>query len=465
MSTTTGSDLIKRADGLARELSRCDLPIDTELWESLDATAYRLIRELIGPGRDDMGAQTPCRSTLIRVIHAYPSPLRPPLEGDFSVTAAMRFVTISRDELNRRIKEGTLATHVVNGLPRVNATDLDSRTDITAADAADPHPLARLSTTLGVLADMVSEERRHPGTVDGLSDEAVRDASARVMSWLAIAGRYALGHGPIQGSERPLAVVQYAEQSIDRLGGSAPSIVGPDALAARISTAGSGLSEQLDSRLHRWAWTAREELQRTIPSSQVMANIASLGTLIMATTHRLHALSPTTDAKALVAMTTDLRGAADALKEAEATWKRVTTLQPQGRAFGAASFELFDTLRQVVAAPAEPEKQRELGLRVNESLRSLERGARDLARFVEQSHEATRACLNSELLFAPARGRGGPSRHHLSTRLQGKYVAVPLHEGNVIIDSIEWAATLTARLSTKVAHPPPTRPVLTMQRS
>lgn len=463
MSTTTGRDLISRADRIARELGRCDLPVDTQLWESFDTTAYRLIRELIGPGRDDVGVRTGSRATLLQVIHAYPTPLRPPRDADFSVTEAMRFVVVSREVLIRRIREGEVPTHVVNGLRRVDAADLDSRTDITPTDAADPHPLARLSTTLGVLADMVNQERRHPGSIDGLSDEAVRDATARVMTWLAVAGRYTLRHGPIENGDRPLAVAQYAERSFDTLGGTTPSIAGPDALAARISTPGWGLSEQLDSRLYRWASAAREELQRTIPSTQVMANIASIGTLMMATTHRLHTLSPSTPAEALVAMTSDLRGAADALKEAESTWKRVTTLQPQGRAFGTASFELFDTLRKVVAVPAEPEKQRALGLDIDQSIRALERGTRDLASFVEQSHDASRACLNSELLFAPARGRDH-SPEHLQSRTRGGYLPVPPGAANHLFESIHRAASLTAVLSVDTVAVEAARPTMAVRR-
>lgn len=446
MSTTTGQDLIDRADQLARELSRFRLPVETKLWESFDTTAYRLMRELIGPGRDDAGSSTHRRATLLQVIHAYPTPLRPPLDADFSVTEATRFLTFSRKDLIRRIREGEVPTHVVGGQPRIDAADLDARTDITPTDPADPHPLARLSTTLGVLADMVNHERRHPGTVDGLSDDAVRDAAARVMTWLAVAGRYTLRHGPIENGDRPLAVAQYADRSIDALGGTARSIAGLDALAARVPTLGSGLSEQLDSSLHRWAAAARQELQRTIPATQVMANIASVGTLMMASTHRLHTLSPSTPAEALVAMTSDLRGAADALKEAEATWKRVTTLQPQGRAFGAASFELFDTLRKVVAVPAEPAKQHALGLGTDQSIPSLERGMRDLATFVEQSHDATRACLNSELLFAPARCLD-QSAEHLQSRARGGYLPVAPDAANYLLESIQRAASLTAALS------------------
>ncbi|SDP19285.1 hypothetical protein SAMN04489867_1688 [Pedococcus dokdonensis] len=446
MSTTTGLDLINRADQLARELSRCELPVDTQLWESLDTTAYRLMRELIGPGRDDAGASTRRRAILLRVIHAYPTPVRPPLDADFSVAEARRFVTVSREVLIRRIREGEVPTHVVGGQPRIDAAHLDARTDITPTDPADPHPLARLSTTLGVLADMVNHERRHPGTVDGLSDDAVRDAAARVMSWLAVAGRYTLRHGPIENGDRPLAVAQYADRSIDALGGTARSMAALDALAARVPTLGSGLSEQLDSRLHRWASAAREELQRTVPATQVMANIASVGTLMLASTHRLHTLSPSTPAEALVTMTSDLRGAADALKEAEATWKRVTTLQPQGRAFGAASFELFDTLRKVLAAPIETEKRQRISLDVDTSLRSLEQGTRDLARFVDQSHDVTRACLNSELLFAPARAQDRTVKH-LVSRTRGDYLPLAPDAANHLMESIERAASLTAVLA------------------
>jgi len=73
-------------------------------------------------------------------------------------------------------------------------------------------------------------------------------------------------------------------------------------------------------------------------------------------------------------MTSDLRGAADALKDAESAWKTVTTLQPQSGAFGAASYELFDTLRKVIAAPTEQEKQLQLGLDIDTSLASVQRG-------------------------------------------------------------------------------------------
>ena len=456
MTTTTGRDLVDRADRLAREVARCNLPVDTALWESFDTTAYRLVRELIGPGRDDTGACTSSRATLLHVIHAYPTPLRPPLDVDFSARAARRFVRSNKDEFIARLRAGRPPATDGGGPRRIRSADLDTRSDIVPADPTDPHPLARLATTLGVLADMVSEERRHPGTVDGLSDQAVRDATARVVTWLAVAGRYALRHGPIDDGSRPLAVAQYAERAIDALGGAASAPVQLEAISARAETTGTGLSERLDCALHRWAVEVAEELKRTIPSTQVMANIASVGSLMMATTHRLYGMHPSTTPAELVTLTRDLRGAADALKGAEAAWRTVTTLQRQGRAFGVASFELFDTLRTVMAIPTEPEKMLRAGFDIETSLRSLERGTRDLSWFIEQSREVTGACVNSRLLFAPARGRDNGA-HHLRARVRGEYLPIATGRAHGLMEPVARAADLTAHLLVARRHPVPPR--------
>jgi hypothetical protein len=118
--------------------------------------------------------------------------------------------------------------------------------------------------------------------------------------------------------------------------------------------------------------------------------------------------------------------------------------QPQGRAFGVASFELFDTLRKIVDAPAGPEKQLPLGLDVDVSLASIERGTADLARFVQQSHDAIRACLNSGLLFAPARGRDNTA-DHLRARTRGEYIHVGVSDAPSVLEPLERAAWRTAQ--------------------
>ena len=161
-------------------------------------------------------------------------------------------------------------------------------------------------------------------------------------------------------------------------------------------------------------------------------------------------------------MTSDLRGAAEALKDAESAWKTVTTLQPQSRAFGVASYDLFDTLRKVLAVPSAPEKHREVGLDVDTSLRSLEQGVRDLGRFVEQGRDATRACLNSGLLFAPARGRD-KTAGHLRARTRGEYLPLPPMDAKTLRDSIERAAAMTCQITRQVGRSTPTHPVLSLR--
>ena len=217
---------------------------------------------------------------------------------------------------------------------------------------------------------------------------------------------------------------------------------------------GRGISRfyETDRRIGRLALGT--ELKRTIPSTQVMANLANLGALMMATTHRLHALSESTTADELVTVTSDLRGAANALKDAEATWKHVTTLQPQGRAFGVASFELFDTLRKVLAAPTVPEKRTDVGLDVEDSRRTLDRGVQDLAQFLGHSHDITRTCLNSGLLFAPARGRDNTA-DHLRARTRGEYLPLVAARAHALMEPVERAASLVAHMPCTGSGPTP----------
>ena len=293
MSTTTGHDLLARAEALAKELAHCDLPVKTAAWESFDTTVYRLLREVIGPARSDSGATTQTRTRLLHVIHSYPTPLRPPLDTELTAAAAARFVPWSDTQFRERIHRGDVEATITGHTYAIESRVLDRRTDIAPADPTDAHPLARLSTTLGALADMASQERREPRTPGAMDDQAAVDVSARVLSYTSVAARYTLRHGPVVDGERPLAVAQYAERSVDALG-AAPSKASLDALVARIETNGTEPHERLDSAIQRWSTASHAELSRTIPSTQVMANIADLGAMMLAATHHLRTVEPHT---------------------------------------------------------------------------------------------------------------------------------------------------------------------------
>lgn len=439
MSTTTGHDLLARAESLAKELAQCDLPVKTAAWESFDTTVYRLLREVIGPARSDSGATTQTRTRLIHVIHSYPTPLRPPLDTELTAAAAARFVPWSDTQFRERIHRGDVEATVTGHTYAIESRVLDRRTDIAPADPTDAHPLARLSTTLGALADMASQERREPRTPGAMDDQSAVDVTARVLSYASVAARYTLRHGPIVEGDRPLALAQYAERSVDALG-AAPSIALLDALVARIEANGTEPHERLDSALQRWSTASHTELSRTIPSTQVMANIADIGAMMLAATHHLRTVEPHTT-KGSKDLTAQLRSGADALRQASTAWKSVSTLQPQSHEFGAASLELFNVMREVITAPAALDCGGATTLDVDESLRSLARGVDDLTHFMARAHEATRACVHSRVLFAPARALP-PSQSRLVERQRGSHVAVELNESTALLAPV-WALAPT----------------------
>jgi hypothetical protein len=91
------------------------------------------------------------------------------------------------------------------------------------------------------------------------------------------------------------------------------------------------------------------------------------------------------------------------LKAASAAWKTVTTLQPQSRDFGIASLELFQLMRDAITIDPDTAGRVPSLLVLAEARRSVDRGIRNLRTFVSQAHDVTEPCLNSGVLFAPAR--------------------------------------------------------------
>lgn len=452
MSTTTGQDLLARAEALAKEIAHCDLPVKTAAWESFDTTVYRLLREVIGPARSDSGATTQTRTRLLHIIHSYPTPLRPPLDTELTAAAAARFVPWSDTQFRQRIHRGDVEATVTGHTYAVESRVLDRRTDIAPADPTYAHPMARLSTTLGALADMASQERREPRTPGTLDDQAAVDVTTRVLSYTAAAARYTLRHGPVADGDRPLAVAQYAERSVDALG-PAPSTASLDALVARVETNGIEPHERLDSALQRWSATSHAELSRTIPSTQVMANIADLGAMMLAATHHLRVLEPTTTDQEIEELTAQLRAGADALRNASNAWKSVSTLQPQSHEFGAASLELFNVMREVITTPTALERGTGATLDVDQALHSLARGVDDLTHFMARAHDATRACLNSSLLFGPARSLRA-SAGRLNEVRRGVYVPLDACDAQGLLTLLESARDLALHLPAAAVSAP-----------
>jgi hypothetical protein len=114
---------------------------------------------------------------------------------------------------------------------------------------------------------------------------------ARVFAMTIVAARQALAHIPLQDADRPLATAQYAEQSLDALG----DVDHPSALSQVASFAPPSSprtrNEELEAALRVWAGHARTELAKSIPSTEVLRDVANQARHLYAVTARLAAAS------------------------------------------------------------------------------------------------------------------------------------------------------------------------------
>ena len=219
MSTTTAADLVSRGDLLLRELRNSTVPVSLAEWERFEVTAYRLLHQLVGPGRasDDRTAVL-AHAAPVRVLQGYPTPLRPPLGATtYSTRQAAQLLGLPQDGVLHRIRRRDIPSITDGRSYRVAASDLDQRTDLVPADPSDPRPLPRLSCTFGVLADLLVADREREVSV--LHDKAqVAALMAHVLTLTAVAARHTMGHCPVTDADRPLRVAQFAERAVDALG-------------------------------------------------------------------------------------------------------------------------------------------------------------------------------------------------------------------------------------------------------
>ena len=349
MSTTTAADLLSRADLLVRELRNSTDPVSLAEWERFDITAYRLLHELVGPGRGDDRTAVLAHAAVVRVLQNYPTPLRPPVGATtYSTRQAAQFLGLPREGVLHRIHRGHLPATSDGRSYAIAATDLDRRTDLGPADPSDPHPLPRLSCTFGALADLLVADRDRE--VSMLHDDAqVAALMAHIIALTAVAARHTIGHCRVTDADRPLRVAQFSEHAVDALG----TVGRPHGLDRIISTAPpdhpTTLNERLEAALRTWAIAGRDELNRTVPSTEVLRNIANQGRHIYAVTDRLlqapgQHLATRQDQSPKVNRA--LREASDALRHADDQWACVTTAMPPSHDYVAMARDLCTIVRR-----------------------------------------------------------------------------------------------------------------------
>jgi excisionase family DNA binding protein len=431
VSTTTAADLVSRADMLVRELRSSTEPVAQAEWESFDVTAYRLLHELVGPGRTgDDPTTASAHAALVRVLQGYPTPLRPPTGATtYSTRQAAHFLGVQRAGVLHRIHRGDLPATTDGHSYLVAATDLDHRTDLVPADPNDPNPLPRLSCTFGVLADLVVADRTRAGSV--LHDDAqIAAMMTHVLTLTAVAARHTMSHCQVIDADRPLHMAQFAERAIDALG--TPSRL--KGLERITSTAPPGhpssLNERLEASLRTWASTAREELNQSVPSTEVLRNITNQGRHMYAVADRLlrapaQQLATLWDRSPQVSAA--LREASEALRLADDQWAGVTTAMRPSHEYVAAARNLFTVLKETgeldLTRPSPGHT--EPALNIAQALADLNIASRDLAELMREARHLPDVLIRSELLFSPV-SAVRPTLKRLAVQPKGRHVAVDI---------------------------------------
>lgn len=445
MSITTAATLLERADRLTRQLSADAHEVSQIQWEQFDNTVYRTLHELIGAGRADAAYTYRSSNPLLQALRAYPAPLRLPPERTYSIDFAAQLMDLSRRQVRDRIRQRNL--HAVKEgdqyVLTTHSLHADDR-DIAPADPTEPHPIARLSVTLGAFADLVSENNRTPHPLD-MDDHARTDTVRRVLALTAVTAQHTVRHTPMDAVDRPLLIARYASTHIDTLDPSPRRALALDHIAA-ITPDGAPMTinEQLDVALHAWSAAAHREVSRMVPSTEALSSIANQGVRLYAVTHHLIRSAPSVDVGPSDSgqVLRELRDGGASLRTAEMALVGLTSLTRPTHDFVAANRDLFTTLERVreMAASNDP------GLDARAALAALARGIAVEAELLTTARGVPAGLLHCRLLFAPARTLE-PSVERLEARRKGRFIPVELADA----PDLGWRWEAAARKAPEVA--------------
>jgi hypothetical protein len=450
VSTTTVGDLLDRAETLARVLRIDPAHITADQWRSFDSTTYRLVAELHGPERTGTPAQVHYRASVTSIVNGYPSPLvTPGSETTFNARQAARHLGVKDWAILRDIRQSRLPATYDGSRYIIKATDLSRGPDVQPADRASTHTLDRLSCTLGALADMIMAERSRKTTIPGLDplrdDTQVAPVMARVLAMTLVAARHTLVNIPLQEADRPLLIARYAARALDALG----DVDRPSGLNQVASfsppTSPRGPNEQLEAALRGWATHARSELARTVPSTEVLRDIANQARHLYAVSTALvmdsftagNLSRPDTER-----VHVELRAAAQVMHAVQQQWETVTTATRPSREYVAATTALHTRLTTIGQERLSPGNHTDPARRINvdQALADLRYAATDLAELTHTAAVLPEPLIRAGLLFAPARILPA-TLERLHDRNQGRYVPIQLTEGAELIDAAQQGSS------------------------
>ena len=261
--------------------------------------------------------------------------------------------------------------------------------------------------------------------------------TSTVLAIASSAARTAVTASHIDDVDRPLAVARYATAAIDTLG-PATAALGPIAHLASVSpvTRPQSLTDRLEADVAAWLTAARAELDRTIPSTATLANIANQTVHLCAAAEAV-ALRPE---GAGVRSSAEwhhrsVRAAARDAMTADHHWRTITTAARPSHGYVDAARNLTDVLAAVIRSAAAPDLAEP-----DTALAHVARGLEGAHELLNLSAALADPLLRSEQLFAPARALQ-PSVERVHARATGRYVAVAMDEGRPLLEATTQAST------------------------
>jgi hypothetical protein len=251
---------------------------------------------------------------------------------------------------------------------------------------------------------------------------------ARVLAIIHVAASHAVRVGPLSDVDRPLAIARYSAMALDTLGDVPRRSPMLDTASFAPPPNPLSLNERLESGLRSWVTAARAELNRTVPSTDVIRDVLNQGIHLYAVTARLLDAAEHAGELAEGAITSargSLRTAMEEMGQADRLWGSVTTAMPPSHEYVTAAraqhLALTDTTHDGLHARDINEITKSLD--IGQALADCRYTAQDVADLSRDVQHLPDQLLRSGLLFAPAR-KLTPSVDRLHGRAAGRYAAV-----------------------------------------
>ncbi len=447
MSTTTALDLVRRIEYLTGVLKYSTDPVSPDQWEAFDHTLRRALAVALGGSYCNIPAAQ--RLALVAVSRGYPRPLAEQSIPGQSPTRAPSGARPTTAPQGRRRHLHALHENEVPDTRRPDSTPA------SIADPTDTHPLARLTVTVGALADLLEGRRLLPQG----ENHTAGPITAQLLLSADVAARHTVAFGPANAIAAPVATLTYADHhrrafaTLDWPEPTDTHIALARLRAVSPNPSPTHLSDRLEAAIDAWAKTLDAEITAAIPSNDSLRTLANQAAHIYSVSHQLLATTgKDLNTTAIAAAETALLDAAGTMRTATQAWDGLTTLARP-------SVQHVTTSRALFAALADGSHAIEAGNHLDRHVASHLAAANEtVADGFARTTSLPRRLAESRLLFTPAR-RAPATLERLRARSHGALVPLQPAEGWDL--SQAWlaanaAATRVAAVSRAVQPEPQT---------